>query len=788
MDERSSTMRRADRRSLLLLLIAIAPIVLVVIFSLNRWNANGGELAAAESATGPVSSMYSAYSFVNVMARAESTLIAASLPDASAEVRALAETESARFEPRLNAAKRDFEALIPELAGSLGQSSEQTLELLEFAGTTAGQALEAHHIGDPVPAVLSFIVEPARDQLITVVAPIVSTSVPELQDSQQILIELLRLDAAYDNDLKHLLNGRQIKPGDLEVDTLRRVRWDEQQQRWTLALGELSGEASIAQLDAGSVVQRDGPVMSALVSLAQLDRNAPSEARNELILAALESDAELGETIHDAHESLLAQATALRNDLQRSHSTAAIGGLLMTVLGLALFGLIVGEIRDRRRVARAHDQALHEMAELANRDSLTGLRNRRWLDIELPRALGRRTAGDEIGIVYVDVDRFKGINDVWGHQIGDVILRVVAQRMQKSADDIHDLDLVRFGGDEFVGLVRMRGRSGDAALDDVGAKLLAAFREPITYEGKVHHVDCSIGLTLSTPESTPHSLLVEADLSLLEAKRSGRGRAVVYQRVGSQVGELVQALPSALADGEFAMHLQPVINVESGDIVHYEALARWTRPSGEVVSPAVFVPLIEAFGLANDLTRAMLVNVGDLLLRSPAPLPRIWINVSPVEFNGPDLSGRLLSILDELRIEPECVGIEMTERSAIGDLVGVEDELQLLRDRGIEIAIDDFGAGYSPLGHLRDLPVDVLKIDRSLIADIDSDHGAQMIVRGIIGFARTLGMSLIAEGVERDEELAFLHAEGIDMVQGHLTGRPAAPELTADQAPARSGK
>lgn len=774
-------MRRADRRSLLLLILASAPIIIVAWFSLQQWNENGRELAAAESATGPVSAMYAAYSVVNVISHAQLFMQAAAHPQASADTAATAEVAAQQFETDLEIEITKFEALLPTLADSLDQNTEQTVELLDLAGDATAQAIRGHQVGDPPPAVFSFVVAPARDQLINVVAPTVASSVSSLQNDEELLLQLLRLDAAYDSDLLHLLRDGPA-PTELAIDAARRVRWDADQQAWTLAFGQLSGETDISQIDIGAVSATDNPITPALVALSKLDSSATPSERSELVLAALQGDKRLTTAIDEAHDSLLAGSASLRSELERGRTLAALAGLLMTALGFALFGLIVWEIRDRRSVGRAHDAALGEMAELANRDSLTGLRNRRWLDIELARALSERDRDEELGVVYVDVDRFKGINDVWGHQMGDVVLRVVAQRMQEAAKNLHEFELVRFGGDEFVGLAKMPAGSTDADLEEIGATLLSAFNEPITYEGKVHNIESSIGLTLSTPDATPHTLLVEADLSLLEAKRSGRGRAVVYKQRGSQIGELVRALPDALAGGEFSMHLQPVVNVATGDIVHYEALARWTRPSGEQVSPAVFVPLIEAFGLAGDLTRAMLVNVGDLLVRTPQALPRIWINVSPVEFNGPDLSGRLLAIIDELNLDADQIGIEMTERSAIGDLVGVEDELLILRNRGVKIAIDDFGAGYSPLGHLRDLPVDVLKIDRSLIADIDSDEGAQQIVRGIIGFARSLGLALVAEGVERDEELAFLRAEGIDMVQGWLTGRPGPGETIIEQA------
>lgn len=747
------------------------PILVTGWFSLNQWRQAGEELAQIDAAMEPVTAAHTAFEMFDRLGRAELVIEAAALPEAPEAIIDLAVREQALVEQDLPGIIQEFSENVAAFSVQLGQSDEVTMTLLETSTSLAGTAIRQHEVGEPAPAVLDLVLRPSRDGLFDMSPVMLRTSVEDVVEEEQLLRELMRLDHTHDLDLLLSLRGT-ANPDALMLSEMRLPTWDPDLGEWTLDLQPLPGSPSITELmEFGSLATEDNPLAPPLLTLAAVGTE-PSAERDVALLDAFENDLSLRGQRIEAYEAFTAAADAKSRSLRRGRLVAAISGLTMTGLALALLWLVIGEVRERRRVATAHQQTLAGIAEQANSDALTGLRNRRWLDEELPRLLDGRSADEEVVIAYLDVDRFKMINDVWGHHNGDLILQVVAERLRGAAEAIPGMEIVRFGGDEFVAIATMSAAASDHDLDAIGAGLLRVFDAPVTIDSKQHDIESSIGVAMSNADSTVHTLLVDADLSMLQAKRSGRGRVVVDKRGSGRVGELVQVIPQAIAANEFSMDLQPVVDVATGAVRHYEALARWTRSTGEEISPAVFVPLVESFGLADDLTEAMLRNVAGLLGEQGPGFPRIWINVSPVEFNGPDLSGRILRRLRTLGIAPASIGIEMTERSAIGDVVGVEDELAKLRSHGVQIAIDDFGAGYSPLGHLRDLPVDILKIDRSLIASIDRDQGAQQIVRGIAGFARSLGLTLVAEGVERPEELEFLRAEGIDLVQGWLIGGP----------------
>jgi diguanylate cyclase (GGDEF)-like protein len=756
--------------------LAIGPIVGVAWFSVQSWNRSGSELADLDARVRPVSAAFQSYQLANLLSRTSTAVGAAALPDASAELLALAEAQIETFNDSWGGLVADLEPLAADLASGLGESPETTLGMANFVSELAASELSDHELGEPPSQALSSIVSLARDQMATVVAPSVTTGDDRVRDAEELLIAMIALDADFGHDLQLVntagFNGIAVDQAELRSYDLRRISWEDSTSTWVTGFRSTTA-AGVESGDFDTSTDND-PIKIVVGDLAALSREG--EDLGPTMLEAIELEELLSQQLVDAHDHVQLTAADVRSELRSGRNLAAGASVLMLLLGAALFGLTLNETRARRRVGAAHKGALAEMERKAHADPMTGLHNRRWLDGELPSTLANRSVGTEVALTYMDLDRFKSINDVWGHHVGDKVLEIVGQRLADFTWEGRPVCSARFGGDEFVGFVEVPSDMPVEDLGSLGTALIDTIAQTVFTDGKRHEIDASVGVTMSVPGSTARTLLLEADTALLEAKRIQRGRANVYDREHTRVGELMQALPEALSNGEISMHLQPVFDTATRTVRHYEALARWTRPDGESVRPDAFVSLAESFGLTESLTRAVLLNIRRLLDATTNELPRIWINISPVEFNGRQLATRLLAMLDELGIPTDQIGIEVTESAAIGDQVSTGRELAKLRSRGVKVAIDDFGAGYSPLGHLRQLPIDLLKIDRSLISDVDRDPGAQMMVSGIVGFAHGLGIEVLAEGVERPEELAFIADQGISLVQGYLLGRPVAPE------------
>ena len=540
--------------------------------------------------------------------------------------------------------------------------------------------------------------------------------------------------------------------------------------------------------------------------------DTPAE-QTEFITRLFEVEEELVFDIELAMGQLRSVADEHLYSLKQQRQLMLSAGALMALLGTVLGALTASEVRHRRRVEHAHDAAMDKLGEKAHRDPTTGAWNRRRLEATLdellafahssPAVRAERTTGETsstsggriragrgpskelmddveadadlvVVLAYIDLDHFKAINDVWGHHTGDDVLRTVTGRLQSLAHEGVKFELTRFGGDEFV-LYAMTQRPSMDWLQQLGELIIERIGSQMVIGGRNHAVGVSVGIAMSTAESTLASLLLEADSSLILAKREQRGSAIVYNRDISRTGELVHALPEALANGEIACHFQPVFDITTGEIIQVEALARWKRESGEMVSPVAFVPLVESYGLAEKLTSAVLGSVHDFLNRETTPQSiRVWINLSPRELDIANFADRFMTNLARAKVHPSRVGIEITETAAIRDPARLGAELASLRAVGVAVAIDDFGNGYTPLGHLRELAVDAVKLDRSLISNIDADLGNQHLVTGIVGHLRELGTDITAEGVERLEEETWLLSKGITHVQGFLWGRPVA--------------
>lgn len=416
----------------------------------------------------------------------------------------------------------------------------------------------------------------------------------------------------------------------------------------------------------------------------------------------------------------------------------------------------------RRRIA-------HE----ASHDGLTQLPNRNASLDHLEHGLARTArSATQLAVLFIDLDGFKRVNDQHGHQAGDAVLRVTAQRLVGS---VRDGDHVgRLGGDEFV-VVAEPIDGVDRALD-LAHRIIATISAPIQ-DGNLHvTVAASVGIAISSqPGATASELLRDADLAVYKAKAMGRGRVQVCDdQLRSEVVEkadLEQAIQAAIVNDEFVLHYQPIVKPDDGRPIGHEALIRWNRPGFSLVSPDSFIPFAERSELIIAIDCWVIRSVAAQIAswdRSGHPKMPIAINVSAKHLASPKFIDNILTPLSDFGVEPSRIIIEVTESALLYDLHLAAVKLQNLRNSGIRIAIDDFGTGYTSLAHLRTLPVDILKIDRSFT----NDESALSLVKLIIDTGHLLGATVTAEGIETPEQAERIDALGADDFQGYLYGRP----------------
>jgi len=470
------------------------------------------------------------------------------------------------------------------------------------------------------------------------------------------------------------------------------------------------------------------------------------------------------------------------------HERARPNGLVLEVRTVPLAeGGFVRTFTDitKRKAAEA------EVARLARHDVLTGLPNRALFHETVARSLDDiAQRGGACAVLYLDLDGFKGVNDSLGHQAGDELLRHVAGGLVGVAGAG---SVARLGGDEFAVL----GPGGAAAAGALAERLIALFDTPLCVGEHRIAVGLSVGIALA-PE---HGALAEclyrrADPALYRAKAEGRGTFRIFTPAMDEEAEarrvLERDLRQAMDDGGLSLHYQPQVDGRTGVLVGFEALLRWLHPVRGPIGPDIFVPLAEETGL--------IVALGEWVLRAACREAAGWaqplkvaVNLSPRQFQRPDLPDRILAILAQAGLSPERLELEVTESIIINDMARAVGILRRLRSYGIRISMDDFGTGYASLATLQAFPFDKLKIDRSFVAQLGSEPQAAVIVRAVLGLGRSLGMGVVAEGVETQAQRDFLAEEACGEMQGYLFGKPrpiadyaAALESPADVA-ARAG-
>jgi len=443
------------------------------------------------------------------------------------------------------------------------------------------------------------------------------------------------------------------------------------------------------------------------------------------------------------------------------------------------FNSMLSELQRRDRLAKIADARLQQQART---DSLTGLPNRRLFSECLASATaGTRRRGGLLGLLYIDLDRFKLVNDSLGHSVGDLLLCEVASRLKARVRQSDTL--ARIGGDEFAIVLTSLTRAEDAGV--VANSLLECMTKPFHVEGHEITIGASIGISIYDDAGTDGAdLLRKADSAMYAAKRSGRNRAAFFSEDLSLMAReqltLENQLRGAIGRGEIHVHYQPEFDPLSGSIVRFEALARWSHPQLGEITPNRFIPVAEGSGLIHALGSFVMEEACREAVKwqKPQAAPvQVAVNVSPIQFNSESIVSKIARVLERTGLNPHLLQVELTESVMMGSFQQSLEKMQSLRSLGVSLALDDFGTGYSCLSYLPELPFEAIKLDRSFVSKLSPGSDSIQMIRSMVDLAHSMDMRVIAEGVEERSQLELVTELGVDEVQGFLLGRPGPDPL-----------
>lgn len=434
---------------------------------------------------------------------------------------------------------------------------------------------------------------------------------------------------------------------------------------------------------------------------------------------------------------------------------------------------LLEEIVKVAAVALEFHSYTKKINELAYRDTVTGLRNRNYVREELGKeALVHK---QKMAVLFIDLDRFKIINDTYGHAKGDEILQEVARRLTRNLDE--SCQIARYGGDEFIVCLPFQFI---AEVEKVVDKILDCFKHPFQLNEEDYYLTSSIGISMSPYDSENIDMLIQfADVAMYRAKRKGSNQVVFYSSAMSSENsenlELLNSVRKAVLNQEFLVYYQPQVDAISRKIVGVEALLRWKHPKRGMISPAIFIPILEETGFIFVVEEQVLYTACQQSKRwqeqGRDPIP-VHVNISSPHFIHSGFVSTVEKVLRDTGLSPQCLGLEITENVAMNYSDHVMEVFKKLKKIGICISMDDFGTGYSSLSYLQNYPLDVLKIDQSFVRQIGQHEGSEKIVRMVIYLAQSLGLSVLAEGVETEEQLRYLFHYGCTNIQGYLFSKP----------------
>jgi diguanylate cyclase (GGDEF)-like protein len=445
--------------------------------------------------------------------------------------------------------------------------------------------------------------------------------------------------------------------------------------------------------------------------------------------------------------------------------------LVQTVVGVGMISCLLEDEREAAELAAV------EIEHLAYHDALTGLPNRPLFIDRLIIALAHASRGNQkLAVFFLDLDRFKDINDSLGHSIGDALLKSVADRVRRC---VREGDTIaRFGGDEFTLMIPKIDHFEDAA--KIAQKIIETLKIPFQIADRELFVTTSIGVSIFPGDGLdPETLVRNADTAMYRAKEQGRDNYQLYApAMNARALErlaLENTLRKALSNDELVLHYQPQVDARTNAVIGVEALVRWQHPELGLLSPAHFISVAEVSGL--------IVPIGEWILKTACRQLKVWqkkigpdfivaVNLSARQFQQPDLVEQIRAAIAEAGISPSSLEVEITESNAMQNADNTIHILRELKAAGIRISMDDFGTGYSSLNYLKRFPIDTLKLDRMFVSDITTDKTDAAIVGAVIQMAHILDLKVVAEGVEKEDQLEFLRRQGCDVIQGYLFSRP----------------